>query len=109
MFYVKGSGNSETHFNASPNPASDYTLLRMEHNIKGTIVSGELQVYDMRGARLYTTAVQCLADSYVVGPVRWNLCTDSGKRVSPGVYIARFIVTTDEGDKICEQGKIVIK
>ena len=109
VFYVKGSGNSETHFNASPNPASDYTLLRMEHNIKGTIVSGELQVYDMRGARLYTTAVQCLADSYVVGPVRWNLCTDSGKRVSPGVYIARFIVTTDEGDKICEQGKIVIK
>lgn len=108
VFYVHGTDTTTTQFNASPNPATSHTLLRMEHNCKGTIVSAELNIYNIQGQPVASFTPPVNPDSYVVGPVDWNLCTPSGRRVAPGIYMARFQVTTSDGEKIIQNGKIVV-
>jgi len=108
VFYVHGTDTTTTQFNASPNPATSHTLLRMEHNCKGTIVSAELNIYNIQGQPVASFTPPVNPDSYVVGPVDWNLCSYSGRRVAPGIYMARFQVTTSDGEKIIQNGKIVV-
>lgn len=108
-FYVFGEDSTKAVFEAYPTPANSHVRISMEHNLKGSIVSANLYIYDMQGrlVRQFTPAVA--EDSYVVGPVDWRLDTSTGVRVSPGIYIARFELTTSDGEKIREQGKVVVK
>ncbi len=108
-FYVHGTDEPATDFHAYPNPTSDCATLLMEHNAKGTVEKAELKIYDSRGSCVFTCTPPAGTDSYVVGPVRWDLNTNGGARVAPGVYIARFTVTTTEGEQLAEQGKIIVK
>ena len=108
-FYVRGSDTVSTTFNAAPNPASDHTYLRMEHNMKGKIESVSLVIYNMQGGQVIAFNPAPATDSYVAGPVEWNLCDGNGHRVAPGIYIARFTVTTSDGERIDETGKIVVR
>lgn len=108
-FVVHSNNDNVSKFHAFPNPASDQATLLMELNNCGSISDAQLLIYDMRGSCVFSTRPLMSADSYVVGPVRWNLCNGSGARLAPGIYIARFVVTTTNGDRLCQQGKIVIK
>jgi hypothetical protein len=81
----------------------------MEHNNKGSITSASLYIYDMQGRLVRTFTPDINDNSYVVGPIDWSLTTSTGVRVSPGIYIARFELTTSEGEKIREQGKLVVQ
>ncbi len=106
-FYVQDD-STRTDFVAYPIPAKNHVQLTMEHNIKGNIKSASLYIYDMQG-RLVRSFTPTISDnSYVVGPVDWNLTTGAGVRVSPGIYIGRFELTTNDGEKIREQGKVVV-
>lgn len=108
-FKVYNSSDEESTFRAWPNPASNYASLQLEHNLKGQIKKAELQIFDLRGACVRTITPSANDNSYVVGPVHWNLLSDGGTKVAPGLYIARFIVTTTDGDKITQHGKIIVK
>jgi hypothetical protein len=41
--------------------------------------------------------------SYVVGPVRWDL-----SQVSPGMYLARMLVTTADGETHQSTRKVIV-
>lgn len=107
-FIVMTPDTTETHFSASPNPTTGQAMLRMEHNAKGRIESARLDIYNMRGQRVRSFTPQPGADSYVVGPVTWNLRGESGTRVSPGIYMARFTAHTSDGETLTSCGKIVV-
>ncbi len=102
-------GETESNFQAYPNPTSDKVSLYVEHNQKGTIEQAQIDIYDMRGGLVRSLTPTVTTDGYTVGPVLWNLCSNSGARVAPGVYLVRFLLTTDEGEKLCEHGKIIVK
>ncbi len=108
VFYVHGNDTATTHFDASPNPASERVSLRMEHNCKGTVANALLEVFNMQGLKVMERTPAVSADGYVVGPVDWNLCSDGGTKVAPGIYIARFTITTQDGERITDNGKIII-
>lgn len=109
VFYVYGSDTTATNFVASPNPTSDRVLLTMEHNSKGSMTSAILEIYNTQGQIVRNWTVPISDDNYVVGPVEWNLCGAREAKVTPGIYIARFVVTTQDGERITEHGKIVVK
>ena len=109
VFYVHGNDSTKTSFRAYPTPAKNRVNLTMEHNIKGSVSNATLYIYDMRGQLIRSFTPAVAENSYVVGPVVWNLTNGNGVRVSPGIYIARFELTTTDGEKIREQGKIVIQ
>ncbi|MCR4816495.1 MAG: type IX secretion system sortase PorU [Bacteroidales bacterium] len=109
VFYVHSTDTVTTQFSASPNPSRDHTCLRMEHNCKGTIVSAQLDIFNTQGQLVASFTPAINPDSFVIGPVDWNLNNNSGVRVAPGIYIARFIATTSDGEKLMQNGKIVVR
>lgn len=107
-FYVQDD-STKTDFVAYPTPAKSHVKVTMEHNIQADIKSAALYIYDMQGRLVRSFTPTVAEKSYVVGPVDWDLTTGAGARVSPGIYIGRFEVTTTDGEKLREQGKIVIQ
>ncbi len=109
VFYVHGSDTLTSAFSASPNPASQHSQLRMEHNAKGQITSAQLDIYNIQGQPVVSFNPSVSPDSYVIGPVDWNLRNSSGLRVAPGIYMARFTALTSNGEKIIQNGKIIVQ
>lgn len=109
VFYVHGADTATTRFAAAPNPASDHVLLWLEHNNRGKMANAQLEIFDMQGQSIRQWEVPVTADGFVVGPTDWDLNSYGGTRVTPGVYIARFIVTDADGEKFTSHGKIIVK
>ncbi len=109
-FYVHGSDTATTSsLTAYPNPTSTEAWLRMEHNLKGSIATAYIDIYDMRGKLMTTLAPPVVSDSYVIGPVKWDLRSNGGQRVPPGIYLTRCRITTADGEQLLERGKIVVQ
>ena len=107
-FIVHSSDTVTTTLRAYPNPSSTQAWIQMEHNGIENIEAAQADIYTMQGRRICTFNPPAMANSYVIGPVCWNLCDESGNRVPPGIYIVRFTIYTSEGNRITETGKIVI-
>ena len=88
----------------APNPAKDYAEFRYETNGSANITSAVLQVYSPQGGLMYSVEPTVTAGSYVVGPVRWDL-----SQVSPGMYLARMLVTTDDGETHQSTAKVIVR
>lgn len=109
LTFVVHDDSTRTDFVAYPTPAKSHVKLTMEHNITTDIKSATLYIYDIQGRLVRMFTPTTAEKSYVVGPVDWDLTTGGGTRVSPGIYIGRFEITTTDGEKFHEQGKIVIQ
>ena len=76
-----------------PNPANSQACFHIETNSPETIAEAVLHIYSPQGALIYTTAATITDGSYVVGPVRWDL-----SNVKAGIYMARMLITTTDGE-----------
>lgn len=104
-FTVKTSDTVEfMHITVAPNPASDYALFRYETNSTARVTSALLQVYSPQGGLMLSVKPTVADGSYVVGPVRWDL-----SQVSPGMYLARMLVTTDDGETHQSTAKVIVR
>jgi len=108
-FYVRPADTLSTKFVAYPNPATERATLTMEHNMKGKIASAVLDIYDIQGRKIKSLTPAVNSESYNVGPVEWALDDDGGRRVKQGIYVARFTVTTEEGERMTEAGKVAVR
>ena len=88
----------------APNPASGRTTISMETNNIGRIATAELQIYNSYGQCIATVTPPLSADGYTVGPYVWELAT-----VPPGIYLARFIVTEQDGTIHQRSTKCIVK
>lgn len=87
-----------------PNPATTQARFHYETNSTAKIVSAELQIYSTSGAHITTITPTISAGSYVVGPVIWNL-----QGVKPGIYMARMLITTADGDRRQSTAKVAVR
>lgn len=107
-FCVHGSDTAASAaFVAYPNPASSEVWMRVEHNVE--VANAVIDIYDRMGRRVRTLSPTAAESSYVVGPVRWDLRSDSGATVARGIYLTRCTLTTADGQTLVERGKIVVK
>lgn len=88
----------------APNPAKDYAVFRYETNGAASITSAVLQIYSPQGGLMYSTTPVVVPGSYVVGPVRWDL-----SQVSSGMYLARMLITTDDGATHQSTAKVIVR
>lgn len=68
-----------------PNPASDKTVIRFNADHSGAIT---LSFYDMHGRK-----VKEISENFFKAgnnTLEWDLCDQSGRKVAPGIYFARF-------------------
>lgn len=88
----------------SPNPATDYALFHYEVSSPDKVSSATLQIYTIQGALVKSFIPVALGDSRVLGPVRWDLSD-----VQPGFYIARMMVTFEDGEVRQSTTKVVVR
>jgi len=87
-----------------PNPATERAVFHHETNSTAKIASATLQIYSSQGALVATMTPTVEQGSYVVGPVIWNL-----QGVAPGLYMARMLVTDDEGETHQSTTKVMVR
>lgn len=108
-FRVQGGDTAEIgRFYAMPNPAVEEALLHAEFNLGSTIDRAHIDIYDSYGQLIRSYDPEVAVGSYVVGPVKWHLDDQNGRRVNRGIYLARMLVTTKAGEKLVKSTKIVV-
>ena len=104
-FYVVNDRTPQIgRFDATPNPASDRTTLRVEHNLPYDITSATIDIFDIRGTliRSVTPSTGSCVLNY-----QWDFTASNGCRVPRGIYIARISLTTSDGQLLTSTSKIV--
>lgn len=107
-FHVKRSTTPDvTDFFARPNPASEKTEIRIEHNAPKEVRHADIVIYDSHGDIVRHIHVDKNEESYVLGPAIWDFTNDGGSPVMRGIYVAHLTITTTSGDIIHKATKIV--
>lgn len=91
---------------ASPNPASDRTSLRMEHNLSNNVKSCRFDIYSAQGVLVKSFTPTPAEGSYAV-VVDWDFTSEGGTKLPRGIYLLRATLTTADGDLMSETTKIV--
>lgn len=77
-----------------PNPFSDLTRFRFEHNINAQTLHVKLTIFNTVGQLLKTIEEDVPTDGSLVDGLSWNGADDAGNRLASGVYIYRVTITT---------------
>lgn len=93
-------------FAAAPNPAHDRTTLRIEHNLTDAITSAIIHIYDIRGRHLRQVTLTPTSTTCVL-TYPWDFTTDNGTLLPKGIYIARVLINTTDGQTLQQNTKIV--
>ena len=93
-------------FTSAPNPAHDRTTIRIEHNLPSQIASASITLYDIRGRQLRHIDLTP-TDGTCVLAYPWDFTTADGTSLPKGIYIARCILSTTDGQTLSQNTKIV--
>ena len=91
---------------STPNPAHDRTTIRIEHNLPSAIQSATLEIFDIWGCCLLSTDLTPAEGSYVLA-YNWDFTAPARGLVTKGIYIARAIITTTDGQQLQQICKII--
>ena len=107
-FVVDSSGIFETGkvYNF-PNPLVENTTFVCEINNQEPIKSAEIQVFDTKGKLMKTMYPIINNSSYSIVHT-WNGKTDRGGKLENGVYIYRFVIITESGEKRILSNKLIL-
>ena len=104
-FFVQTADRPEVlSFFCHPNPASEKTSLRVEHNCPDAIDGITIEIFDMHGSKLREYKPVPIDGSYVSGPITWDFTDGHGHKVAPGIYLARltYIINGTTEHKHCK-------
>jgi hypothetical protein len=92
---------------ATDNPAKTGTTFVLSHNLPETPLTMDVRVCDFAG-RIVWSRSQKTASTFPACSVEWDLHSDSGSRVQPGVYIYWATVRTESSKEVTKAKKIVV-
>jgi hypothetical protein len=91
-----------------PNPATEVTWFRFEHNRPGEDLQINIDIFDMAGRNVafiqqsvYTTGFSC-------DPVEWDLRDSGGNLLRQGIYPYRIRITDTHGNSADSYNKLII-
>ena len=92
---------------AYPNPFSSSTTFSFEHNYRDKALNMEVRIYDLGGKLVKTlTASETHAPTRVTSLV-WNAGESGVNRVSPGMYLFKLYVKTEDGQEIEASSRVI--
>jgi hypothetical protein len=92
---------------ATDNPAKTGTSFVLNHNLPETPLNMDVRVYDLAG-RVVWNSSQKIVSSFSTFSIEWDLHSNSGSRVRPGVYIYWAAVQTESSKEVTKAKKIVV-
>jgi len=80
-----------------PNPATDQTWFRFEHNMPGAWLKLTVTVFDLAGRQVTVLKQDLNPDGFSTEPLEWDLKDGSGTRIPPGLYPFRVQIVNETG------------
>lgn len=109
-FVVSGTSSLTIEsFRNYPNPVTETTQLYFTHNQAGNDLEARLAIHDRTGQSLLEYDFAIPASTYEVNLLEWTVYDNSGKKLPPGLYLARLIVRSlADGSKNERVTKLII-
>ncbi len=96
-FIVAESGSDGiTKLLSYPNPFSDLTRFRFEHNINAQSLRAKFTIFNTVGQLVKTIEQDVSTDGSLVEGITWNGTDDAGNKLPSGVYIYRVTISTND-------------
>lgn len=96
-------------FGNYPNPVKHRTTLFFTHNRSGDDLEAQLFIYNMSGEVIRSGALAVPESEYHINLLELSTLDDTGKKLLPGVYLARLIVRSmTNGSKNEKVTKLII-
>ncbi len=93
---------------AYPNPFTDEVNVEFEHNHFDSSLDVILDVISVDGHLVRSLpAVTLVSSGNKAGPVKWNGCNESGRKVNGGMYLLRVRATDQNGSTGVETVKVI--
>ncbi|MDR1356517.1 MAG: type IX secretion system sortase PorU [Tannerellaceae bacterium] len=93
---------------ATPVPARENIQFLIYHDRPESVLQVNIRVYDMSGRLWWQKEESGTSPMEAPYSVEWNLTSDNGSRLRPGVYIYRASIRTNKGEEDARSGKLVI-
>jgi hypothetical protein len=91
-----------------PNPFSTGTSFVFSHNQAEGQLNISIRIYSLDGQVIKTIEKSISPTGYNSGPIYWDGSTDSGNRLSEGMYIYRIQVENETGQGDGKSGKLIL-
>ncbi len=91
-----------------PNPFSNLTHFVFEHNHPDETLDIQIAIYDAVGAAVKTIKQSITPSGSRTFDITWDGTDNNGAKLASGVYVYRFIVTSEKGYKSTAYQKLVI-
>ncbi len=90
-----------------PNPVTDATDFVFEHNQAGHVLKIKIDIFNLDGRRVKSLHVDLKPDGFSSGRIHWNCNTETGQKISRGIYIYQLQVTMPDGETKYLHNKLV--
>ena len=98
-FIVAESGSDGiTKLLSYPNPFSDLTRFRFEHNINTQTLHAKFTIFNAVGQLVKTIEQDVSTDGSLVDGITWNGTDDTGNKLPSGIYIYRVTISTKDNN-----------
>ena len=97
-----------TDYLCYPNPFSSSTEFYFWHNKTPQKMNVSIEIYSITGNLVKTINQNYSMPAYRVGPIIWNGEDIYGYRMRAGMYIAKLIVNTEDGDAITKSTRVIL-
>lgn len=77
------------------NPARSDVNFYIKHDRPDAMATVEIQVFDLMGRLVWSSASSGQSDMFISAPINWDLCDMAGRRVNRGIYIYKALISTD--------------
>jgi hypothetical protein len=93
---------------ATPVPARESVRFHIYHALPETVLQVDVMVFDMTGRLQWKTENKGSSGINTPLTVEWNLTSNSGSRLRPGIYIYYASLRTDHSKEATRSGKLII-
>lgn len=96
-------------FGNFPNPFQESSTLFFTHNRSGDDLAAQVFIYNPAGRLIHSSQVEVASSGYRVDLMEINTFADTGKKLLPGLYLARVIVRSlTNGSKNEKVTKLIV-
>jgi hypothetical protein len=91
-----------------PNPASDHTSFRFEHNKPDDALQVTISIFNMEGRNIAVLHESITTSGFNSAPLEWDLKDNSGRLLPQGIYPYRIRISDSSGSYAESYQKLVV-
>lgn len=104
---VRGLNPSLLSLSCTHSPARENTTFVLSHNRPGSVLTVRISVYDVSGREQWSHTEKSLTEDET-RYVEWDLCSNEGQRLAPGVYLYSAAISADGSSEAVQSRKLII-